>query len=154
MKLAIRLYVSGSVKTQAEAAEMAQVSPGAFNVAMNMSEDGRRITSEVDRMVADKTVALSAVIQLASRRAASRMAELVESANEHVAQKAASDLLDRNPETSKTQKIQATSFSVDSNDIQVMAAAMVESARLRQAAPIEPSVDIVHVDTELASPDA
>lgn len=131
MKLAIRLWASGSVKSQQEAAQMALIRPAELSGALTHNPEAQSLAREVEKIVGDKTVALSQVVALASRNALRRVNELVESENEHVALKASSDLLDRNPETSKTFRHQVATVQFNSEDAKDLAAALVAGARVR-----------------------
>lgn len=148
VKLAIRLYASGTAKTQSEAAEMAGVALINMNTAINHTDEGRRIVSDVDRMVEDQTVSLNAIIQTASRKAAAKMAGLLDSDNETIVQKAAADLLDRNPESSKNVRVTSTPFSLDNRDVTALAASIVEAAHVRQAHAKLAAADFVEVNIE------
>src|SRR5205807_583715 len=112
LRMAARLYAAGAVPTKKAACEAVGLSSNYLSV-MNNNPEVNKILSEVDRAVNDETVSLSRVIALTARKAAKRLSELVDSGNEHVALKAASDVLDRTPETSKHHKTTVTSWSLD-----------------------------------------
>lgn len=130
--MAARLYASGAVPTKRAACEAVGLSPSYLTVLDSAgNETTGRIQDEVARAIEDKTVSLSAAVALLSRKALGRVSELMTSQNEHVALKASSDILDRNPETSKTFKASITSFNLDSNDAKELAAALVAGARVK-----------------------
>lgn len=137
VKHACRLYASAAVSTKKEAAEAVGLNPTYFNV---ITQPGHKkampaaiaLIEEIQQKIEDKTVDLSSIVQLASREALGEMTKLVHSQNEAIRLKAASDILDRNPETSKTQKIQASSFSLSGEDARQLAAALVFGARAQQ----------------------
>lgn len=135
VKHAARLYASGAVPTKKAACEAVGLAPTYLSLLSRTSVSHPEVTSiigEVDQAIHDKSIALSAVIALAARRAVDRVNKLMDSGNEHIALKAASDILDRNPETSKTQKLQMTSFSLDGEDAKAIAAALVRGAEVRE----------------------
>src|SRR2546426_12209534 len=103
--MAARLYAAGAVPSKRAACQAVGLSPTYLTVLdSHENEVTTRIQDEVERAIADETVSLSKAIALLSRKAAARMGELIQSQNEHVAVKASSDILDRNPDTSKTFK--------------------------------------------------
>jgi len=110
------------------------------------------ILDETDRALADKTITLSATIQLLARKAALRMQALIQSNNEHIALKASSDILDRTPETSKTFRGTVTSWNLDSADAKDLAAALVEAAKVKASFAGVAAGDFVRVELE-ADPD-
>lgn len=135
VKLAVRLYQTGACRTKKEASIAAGLHPNYLTMLTRQgggSEPVKRLMNDVDDMIADQTVQTSAIIELLGRRAVGKLANLMESANEGVVFKAAQDLADRSPATSKTQKVQLDSFSISGQDVKDLAAAMVESARSQQ----------------------
>lgn len=135
---AARLYASGAVKTKQEAAEAVGVNPSYFNIVTQpgharSNPEIIKLMDEIEERIHDKTVALSSVIESVSREALSEMRDLLNNSNnEAIRLKAASDILDRNPETSKTQKHQLSSFSLGSEDAKTLAAALVKSAEAQR----------------------
>jgi len=107
-----------------------------------------RIQDEIEQALADQTVALSRGIALISREALTRVRELMKSGNEHVALKASSDILDRNPETSKTFKATVTSFSLDPADARELAASLVAAAKIKQQFSTVAGGDFVKVEVD------
>lgn len=153
VKHACRLYASAAVSTKKEAAEAVGLNPSYFNVitqpghAKSMPE-AIALIDEIQQKIEDKAVDLSSVVQLVSREALVEVRNLMkDSKNEAIKLKAASDILDRNPETSKTQKIQATSFSLSGEDAKQLAHALVLSAQAaQQIAPV--TGDFVRIPVE------
>jgi len=153
LKHACRLYASAAVPTKREAAEAVGLNPSYFNVITQPGHakampEAIELIDEIQAKIQDKTVDLSSIIQLVSREAVDEMRALLkESKNEAIRLKAASDILDRNPETSKTQKHQVSSFSLTGEDAKSLAAALVMSARAQQAvAPV--TGDFIRIPTE------
>jgi excinuclease UvrABC nuclease subunit len=91
---------------------------------------------ELKRVMADvdaATVDMGKVLHLLSVRAVAKLEETMESAsNETLRFKAAQDLADRGPQTSKVQRHQVETWSMSSDDAKAIADAMVESAQIRQ----------------------
>lgn len=137
VKLAARLYASGAVATKVEASEAAGLHPSYFTLITSPGNTQFRpevaeLMDEIDQQIHDKTVDMSTVLQAVGREALSRMRGLMkESRNEAIVVKAAADLLDRSPETSKIQKHQVASFAVSGDDAKLLASAMVRSAQAR-----------------------
>lgn len=132
-RMAARLYASGAVPTKRAACEAVGLSANYLTVLDSAgNEVTRRIQSEMESKIDDEAVALTTVIQKLSRKALRNIESLMESENAHVALKASSDILDRNPETSKTFKAAITTFSVDPADAKVLAQALVEGAKVKQ----------------------
>lgn len=135
VKHACRLYASAAVATKQEAAEAVGLNPSYFNVITQpghkkANPEAIALIDEIQQRIEDKTVDLSAVVQEVSREALSEMRKLIKnSQNEAIRLKAASDILDRNPETSKTQKHAVAAFSLDSTDAKELAHALVLGAR-------------------------
>lgn len=151
VKHAARLYASGAVKTKKAACEAVGLAPTYLSLLSRTSVSHPEVTSiigEVDQAIHNKSIALSAVIALAARRAVDKVNKLMDSNNEHIALKAASDILDRNPETSKTQKLQMTSFSLDGQDAKDIAAALVRGAEVRERFASIGEGDFVKIDGE------
>lgn len=134
VRLAARLYATGAAKTKKEASEMAGLHPNYLTLltGANGSEKVKSLINDVDAMIEDESIATSKIIQRLGRKALGRLANLMDSENEHVALKAAVDLADRAPETSKTQKIQVESLTLDGTDVRALTQAMLESARERE----------------------
>lgn len=148
-KLAARLYATGAAKTKSEAAKMAGLSPSYLYVlsCRSGSEEVKRIMSDVDEMIQDETIATSVIIRELGRKAIGHIARSMTSDNEHVALKAAIDLADRSPETSKTQKIQVESFSLDGKDVEALTRAMLEAANVSSRFS-EAANGLVEIDTD------
>lgn len=134
MRIAAKLYQSGIAKTLGEAAKLAGLAPSSL-YAMNVSENDEfnRISSKaaLDRDIA--TGDISVVLQRLGRSALSKLHTLMETSDsEGIQLKAAQDLADRSPETSKVQKLAISSISLDGQDVAKLTAAMVESAEVKQ----------------------
>ncbi len=145
--MAARLYASGAVPSKKAACEAVGLTPQYLSVLDSSgNEVTNRIQGEVEQAIADETIGLSKVIATLSRKAVLRMSQLIQSQNEHVAVKAASDVLDRNPETSKTFKHTVSPFSLGSEDAKELAEALVAAARVKQQFLPEASKDFISVE--------
>jgi hypothetical protein len=151
---AARLYASGAVRTKQEAAEAVGVNPSYFNIVTQPGHAKAKpeiiaLMDEIERNIQNKTVALSSVVESVSREALSEMRDLLNhSQNEAIRLKAASDILDRNPETSKTQKHQLAAFTLGSEDAKSLAAALVKSAEATRLYGAGATGDFVRIPIE------
>ncbi len=127
---ALRLYVSGACKTKKDASTAAGLHPNYLTMLTgpNGSEPVKRVMSEMEEALMDRTLDMSHLIEFLGRKALLKIGELSESQNERIALDAAKDLLDRSPETQKVQRLQVDSFTISSHDAQEIARALVESA--------------------------
>ena len=149
--MAARLYASGAVKSKREACQAVGIGEQYLSTLSRASVANPEITSiigEVDHAIQDKTVALSTVIALAARRAVEKVNKLMDSGNEHIQLKAATDILDRHPETSKTQKVLSASFSIEGKDAAELASALVRAAELNAKYPDIGKGDFVRLEGE------
>lgn len=150
MRIAAKLYQSGIAKTLGEAAKLAGLAPSSL-YAMNISENDEfnRISNKaaVDREIA--TGDISVVLQRLGRSALTKLNSLMEtSGSEGIQLKAAQDLADRSPETSKVQKLAISSISLDGQDIGKITAAMVEAAEVKMKFVEVTTGDFVRVSTD------
>lgn len=133
VRTAVRLYATGAVATKKEAAEVAGVSPITFGLYTNHNPVVRAMMERIDAQLADESIQLSTVIANLSRRAVKVVTSLMEdSPSDAIRLKAAQDLLDRNPETSKTQKHEISGIVFTPSDAKELAAALVAGARVKE----------------------
>lgn len=132
LRHALELYHSGAVRTQKEAAAIVGVCPQNIGRVVRHSEAGRQFVQEFNGEIRRKVVDMAAVIQGMSEKALERMNTLMDSNSEKIQLDAAKDILDRNPETSKTRKVQVESLSLTGRDVQSLAAALTRGAELKQ----------------------
>jgi len=76
-------------------------------------------------------VDISPIIQELGRRALAKLNSLMDEGKQEVQLRAAIDLADRSPETSKTQKIDVHSMTLTGQDVAALAKALVESAHTK-----------------------
>lgn len=150
MRLAARFYATGAAPTKKAAALAAGIHPAYFTTMSVVNPEVSRMIGDIDTQINDQSIALSKIVAIIARRAAGKINQLIDSPNEHIALKASSDILDRNPETSKTIKATVTSFSLDGQDAKEIAAAMVEAARVKEQFREMAMKDYVRVEDDHA----
>jgi hypothetical protein len=160
VRLAARLYATGACATKQEAAEAAGLSPSYFSVItapgggegtgpVAKRRQVHTFMDDLDQKLEDKIITTSAALELLARKALTKVGDLMEnSGNQAIQLKAAQDLLDRNPETSKVQKIATAGFTLDAADAKEMAAALVASARIRLQFESDVQGDYVRVPVD------
>jgi len=128
---ALRLYVSGACKTKKEASTAAGLHPNYLTMLTgpNGSAPVRNLMEEMEAQLHDKTLDMSHVMTYLGRKAAMTTGLLLDSANERIKLDAAKELMDRSPETQKTQRVQVDAFSLDGKDVAGLISALTESAR-------------------------
>jgi len=125
------MYATGGAKTIGDAARAYGMAPGSVYIA-HRTRTGQELMAETERMLEGKAVDVSKLIAALSQKAVEKVAHLMSFAGSEVIQlSAAKDLLDRNPVTSKTQKIQVEDFTLGEGDAKRLAAAVVEAAAIR-----------------------
>lgn len=149
--MAARLYASGAVPSKREACRAVGLNEHYLSILSSSGNvEVNSIIGEVDKAINDETVALSKVIALMSRKAAKRVGDLMDSQNEYIALRASSDILDRNPESSKTIKASVTSLHLDGQDVRDLAKALVAGAKVKEQYSALAAGDFVRVNTEEA----
>ena len=143
--MGLKLYVSGAVKTQREAAAAVGVTAQSISNARR-SLTGKSFEKGFDTEVTERSMSLSAVIAALSVKALDVMEEqITNGSSEDIRFKAAKDILDRNPETSKTNKIQMESFTLTGRDAKELAAALAEGRILQPMDMQAMTGDVVRV---------
>ena len=136
VRQAMRLYATAAVPTKAAAADAVGLSRSAlYNDSMPSLGDTptRRLFDQVDEALADRTINMSRVLAMLSREAIGKISNLMRySESEQIQLKAAVDLADRAPDTSKTQKIAAVGVTLSGKDVHELAAVMAESAQAQE----------------------
>lgn len=133
VKLACRLYASGAAKTKREASELAGLSATTLTL-LRHEPKVNDLVRRVDEEIQSGTVNMSEVIRALGRKAVVTIADIMttDGVKDDIRLKAAQDLADRSPETSKTLKVQAeSSLSISDEAAELIRAAMLESARSR-----------------------
>lgn len=145
MKLAIRAYATGSVKTVSEAAQMFGLNPMSVYQAKR-SLDGQELMEQVDNDVGKRSVDVSALIASLGEKAVNRIGMLMQHAESEAVQLAAAkDLLDRNPVTSKTQRVQAEGFTLGDGEAKHLAAALMQAVEIRNRVGEAAKLDVMAI---------
>lgn len=105
------------------------IHPQYFIALTNESKPVRDMLNKIQAMIDDETVDESVIIKKLGRHAIGKLAELMESNSEAIALKAAQDLADRAPATSKTHKIEMHGLMIGSGDAKELARALVEASQ-------------------------
>jgi hypothetical protein len=128
IKMGLRLYALNAVRTLTEAAEVAECSLQYLSMMKN-SPAGQAYMMELTGKVDDSGVATSEIISRLGRKAIGILGNMMEdSPSEAIRLRAAIDLADRAPETSKVQKVQLESFTLGNKSAQEIAAAIVQGS--------------------------
>lgn len=136
MKLAIGLYETGAVPTKARAADVVGLSRHTFYFRYRNGfrhKSTEEVAARVKASVEEKIENMSDYLDEASTAAIRTLKEIMQDAgkSEIVRLKAAIDLADRGPRTSKITKIQSTQFSMQGTDITELSAALVAARNAR-----------------------
>lgn len=133
MRRAIELYETAAVRTQKEASEAVGLHPGTLAFMRSQYPEVKAYQESLSSSVRERVVDFSATIKRLSEKAlAAEEALLDGSQNEKIVFEVARDILDRNPETSKTHRLAVSSLSLTGRDVESLSRALVEGAALRQ----------------------
>lgn len=136
IKRAIELYESGAVKTKREAAETVGLSRYTLTKTIAMTPVAQEYAESLSGEIQTKVVDLSAVIERLSAKALDRVAILMDRAGkEDVQLRAAQDILDRNPKTSKTSRVTVDKLSLTGRDVEALTRAITMGRSLKEAYP-------------------
>jgi len=109
------------------------ISPQAVSDALRHSPLAMQYAEQLQQAIHAKVVDLSVVIERMSTKAVARIGMLIDTASkEDVQLRAAQDILDRNPTTSKTRRVQIESLSLTGKDVEALTKAMTSGAGLRE----------------------
>jgi hypothetical protein len=150
VKLAARLYATGVVKTKKEAALAAGLSKDVL-YQLRHEPKVNDLIRKVDQELEANIISTADVLKILGRKAIMVTADIMTSdtVKDDVRLKAAQDLADRSPETSKTLKIQAeSSLTISDEAADLIRAAMMESARARAQFPSAASGNFVTATDE------
>lgn len=130
----LALYASAAVRTKREASMAVGLHPSYITMLTNSNplamNELRRLMDSTDEANFDMVKLLNRLSLHALEVIAGTMTQ---GSSEALRLKAAQDLADRGPQTSKVQRHQVESWQIDPADAKRIAAAMVESAQIRQA---------------------
>jgi len=138
VKLATRLYATGLCKTKAEAARQAGLSPSVFYITSTTEVKVADLMAEVERELADETIDTAKLIRRLGRAAIGQIAKTMLNPVEkgETRLKAAQDLADRSPETSKVINVNAQVATPLSDDqVHALRRSLIEAAELRARFP-------------------
>ena len=149
LRLAARLWAAGA-GTKGHIARSLGLNPMTLYLTTMPSLGNPDVITTVQRinqLVEDESVAIGKALALAGRRAVHNIVNTMEQASSEVLRfKAAQDLADRSPETSKTQKVAIASFNMSSDDVKELARTMVEAGEARKQFAHVAEGDFVRVD--------
>lgn len=134
--LAQRLYATGAAPTMRQASELAGLNPNGLSYHRHSYREEHLATeARIMDAITDKAISASALIKQLGIKAVQTLDAAMEGNDPKLAVEAAKDLLDRNPETSKTQRVQSESFMVRPQDIAALQSVLRESEALN-ASPL------------------
>lgn len=114
------------------------------------SPEGKEYMAELAGQLDEKAIDTSSLLTALGREAIARLAGLMRhSQNENIILRSAQDLADRAPDTQKIQRHQIESFTISGADAKAMAAAMVESAKLKERYVEAAQGDFIKVPLEI-----
>ena len=150
VKLAIRLYGSGAVRTMSEASVAAGMSKQGLYFRKHQDRRMDIYLHQLEKQIHDGTVDMSQVLQRLGRQAIVNIAHLGTVAQkEDVRLRANQDLADRSPETAKTHKVKLEEdIHITPKAIENLQKALLESAASRAQFVQVISGDYVTVDEE------
>ena len=146
VKMGLQIYASGAAKTVKEAAEIVGLTSVHLGNVKNIG-GGQELIERMQDKIEDAAINTSALLQSLGVEAVHKLAKLMRTAgSENIQLAAAKDLADRSPETSKTQKIQVDSFSINGEDAKHLAEAMIRARESREVWSGQTQGDFVKVD--------
>lgn len=154
-KLALKMVALAGAKHK-EAAKAVGLHPAYISQLKN-SEPGQQLMNEVEGNLDEKAIETTVLMDRLGREALHKIAGLMRfSQNEGIILRSAQDLADRSPMTSKIQKHQVESFSLDGADAKAIAEALVQSAAERQKYLPAATGDFIRVESPSSgdAPDA
>lgn len=133
VRTAIGLYTGGIVKTKKAASAAAGLHPAYFTVLSTANPVVKEHVAKLTEQIDAETVDMATLLHKLSVKALGKIEETMDSSgSEHLRFKAAQDLADRGPQTTKVQRHQVESVRMDAKDVAALASTMVEAARIRQ----------------------
>lgn len=151
VKLAAKLWLTGTARTKREASRMAGLHPNYLTMLTgpNGSVQLMQYINEMEARIEDGTVEMSQVLQELGRKAIVNMARLMESSGkDEVKLRAAVELAERSPETQKIMRAEVTSLTLSGEDAKELARAMIESRTQSEQFDHIASDGLIEVDTD------
>lgn len=135
--LALRLYATGAAKTLAQAGAIAGLGTGTlYNHRFHNRASHLSLESHIMDRITERAVDASALIRQLAVEAVETQAQIMRTGEKDADRRlAAADLLDSNPETSKTLRVAETSLQLTAEQILSLRTAMAESASLPTLPP-------------------
>lgn len=153
-RLAARLYATGAAKTKKDASIQAGLHPSYLSTITspkNGSDEVLKFMTEVDEILQNRTIDESKLLTSLQRHAIEKIGKLMQySESDAIQLKAAIDLADRGPNTSKIQKHQISAITVSGRDIAALTQAMVESAKVKEQYAEMAQKDFIKVNLDAA----
>lgn len=132
VRMALRMYALAAVPTLSAAAEATGLALGYLSLMAN-SPAGKEYMQTVQQILDEKAISTTDLINKLGRRAIEIIGGLAEDGSSPSIQlKAAIDLADRSPETSKTTKVQVDSFSLSGKDARLLAESIVQGRSVHE----------------------
>jgi hypothetical protein len=151
VRLAARLWAAG-LGTKKHIAQSLGIHPQSMylhTMPSVINPDAKSTVERINALIEDETVEIGKALRLASRRAVGKIVDTMENgSSEGLRFKAAQDLADRAPETSKTQKVAVASFSLTKDDVQDLARSMVEASHVRREFEHVAEGDFIKIDAD------
>lgn len=153
LKMAYRLYHSATVPTKAAAAKAAGLSPATFYIASRpkidlMNPEGTDIAARMDDKLDEQVINARALLSKEAIKSIIKLAQLRDTGgSEGIQLKAAQDIADRCPDTSKTQRIESSNFSLEGKDVANLVNALVHSRSARSHITEGLEGDFIKVDS-------
>jgi hypothetical protein len=134
VKLATRLYKTGFAKTKGEAADLAGLNRQTFYLLSTTEIQVAELAAKIDQELQDESIDTGRLIKQLGRKALHKIDSVMSNplVKFETQLKAAQDLADRSPETSKVVNINARVETPLSDDqVAALRRAMIEAANLR-----------------------
>lgn len=132
VRMALRMYVNAAVPTLKAAADAVGISYTHLTL-MAKTPAGEEFMANAHEIMQNKAIETNVLIQQLGRRAVEVIGGMMEDASSDALRlKAAIDLADRAPETSKIQRHQVESFSLDGKDAKMIAEALAQGRSVKE----------------------
>lgn len=132
VRMALRMYALSAVPTLSAAAEACGISLPYLSLSAH-SPAGKAYMQTVQQILDEKSISTTDLLNKLGRRAIEIIGGLAEDGSSPTIQlKAAIDLADRSPETSKTTKVQVDSFSLSGKDARLLAESIVQGRSVHE----------------------
>lgn len=128
VRMAVGLWASGRVKSKKAAAEAVGIAPNyVTNLIAAKNTVLMDLIAKIDKQLEEGLDPTVLIEQLSGRAIRNIVHHMENASSEAVRLKAAQDLADRSPKTSKIQKHAVASFSIEGQDAKMLAQALVDA---------------------------